>query len=205
MRQLWIRKRAAATALTLSLFLPPAVPAHAQQSLADDPGVAEALHLLDTWMDAAQAYGGIPGASLAVVHDQELVWAKGYGYAHVERQEAATASTMYSICSISKLFTATSVLQLRDQGKLSLDDPVAKHLEWFDIQDTYPEAGPVTIEGLLTHTSGLPREAGSPYWTGPRLPLPYPRPDRREAAVPVDALPDPDLLPVLQPGAHAGG
>ena len=172
MRQLWIRKRAAATALTLSLFLLAAVPAHAQQSLADDPGVAEALHLLDTWMDAAQAYGGIPGASLAVVHDQELVWAKGYGYAHVERQEAATASTMYSICSISKLFTATSVLQLRDQGKLSLDDPVAKHLEWFDIQDTYPEAGPVTIEGLLTHTSGLPREAGSPYWTGPDYPFP---------------------------------
>ena len=61
----------------------------------------------------ARAYGGIPDASLSVVHDQELVWAKGCGYAHVEREEPATASTMYSICSISKLFTAVGVLQLR--------------------------------------------------------------------------------------------
>ena len=153
-------------------MLLPASPLHAKQSLADDPGVAEALHLLDTWMDAAQAYGGIPGASLSVVHDQELVWAKGYGYAHVEREEPATASTMYSICSISKLFTAVGVLQLRDQGKVDLDDPVAKHLDWFDIQDGFPEAGPITVEGLLTHTSGLPRQAKAAYWTGPDYPFP---------------------------------
>ena len=170
MRHPRIRNQFGATALTLLLLSAPA--AHAQQSFADDPGVAEALHLLDIWMDAAQAYGGIPGASLSVVHDQELVWAKGYGYAHLESEAAATPSTMYSICSISKLFTAVGVLQLRDQGKLSLDDAVAKHLDWFNIQDEYPEAGPVDIEGLLTHSSGLPREAGVPYWTGPDYPFP---------------------------------
>ena len=159
-------------AAALALFLLPALPLHAQQSLAEDAGVAEALHLLDTWMDAAQAYGGIPGASLSVVHDQEFIWAKGYGYAHVEAEEPATASTMYSICSISKLFTAVGALQLRDRGKVDLDDPVAKHLDWFQIQDDAPEAGPVTVEGLLTHTSGLPREAGAPYWTGPDYPFP---------------------------------
>ena len=161
-----------AAAAALALFVLPALPLHAQQPLADDPGVADALHLLDTWMDAAQAYGGIPGASLSVVHDQELVWAKGYGYAHVEREEPATPSTMYSICSISKLFTAVGVLQLRDQGKVALDDPAAKHLDWFHIQDDDPAAGPVTVEGLLTHTAGLPREAGAPYWTGPDYPFP---------------------------------
>ena len=159
-------------AAVLALFLLPALPLHAQQSLVDDPGVAEALHLLDTWMDAAQAYGGLPGASLSVVHDQEIVWANGYGYAHVERQEPATPSTMYSICSISKLFTAVGVLQLRDRGKVDLDDPVARHLDWFEIRDDHPEAGPVTVEGVLTHSSGLPREAGAPYWTGPDYPFP---------------------------------
>ena len=174
-------------AAALALFLVSAPSLHAQQSLADDPGVADALHLLDTWMDAAQAYGGLPGASLSVVHDQELVWAKGYGYAHVEREEPATASTMYSICSISKLFTAVGVLQLRDQGKVDLDDPVAKHLEWFRIQDDFPEAGPVTVEGLLTHSSGLPREAGAAYWTGPD----YPFPTHDEI---VAALPDQSML-----------
>ncbi len=159
-----------ALALAFPSLATPAV--GAQQSLADDPGVAEALHLLDVWMDAAQAYGGIPGASLSVVHDQELVWAKGYGHAHVEGGVPATPSTLYSICSISKLFTAVGALQLRDQGKLALNDPVAKHLAWFDIKDDYPESGPVDIEGLLTHTSGLPREAGTPYWTGPDYPFP---------------------------------
>ncbi|WP_420635476.1 serine hydrolase [Candidatus Palauibacter sp.] len=165
-----IHFRAAAAALALLLLS--GVRAEAQETAAQDPGVAEALHLLDVWMDAAQAFGGIPGASLAVVHDQELVWAKGYGYAHVERREPAAPSTMYSICSISKLFTSVGVLQLRDQGKLALDDPVAKHLEWFTIKDVFPEAGPVTIEGLLTHSSGLPREAAAPYWTGPDYPFP---------------------------------
>ena len=169
MRHPRTRNPATAALALLLLFAPPA---HAQQTLADDPGVAEALHLLDIWMDAAQAYGGIPGASLSVVHDQELVWAKGYGYAHVESGELATPSTMYSICSISKLFTAVGALQLRDQGKLALNDPVAKHLDWFNIKDDYAEAGTVDIEGLLTHSSGLPREAGVPYWTGPDYPFP---------------------------------
>ena len=164
------RAHAAAAALALLLLTAPSL--HAQQPLADDPGVAEAVHLLDTWMDAAQAYGGIPGASLAVVHDQELVWAKGFGFAHVEAEEPATPSTMYSVCSISKLFTAVGVLQLRDRGQVDLDDPVAKHLEWFRIRDGFAEAGAVTVEGLLTHTSGLPREAKAPYWTGPDYPFP---------------------------------
>ena len=169
MRHHRIRQHAGVATLALLLSAPPA---EAQQSLADDAEVASALHLLDIWMDAAQAYGGIPGASLSVVHDQELVWAKGYGFAHIESGEPATPSTMYSICSISKLFTAVGVMQLRDQGKLALNDPVANHLDWFNIQDKYPEAGPVDVEGLLTHSSGLPREAGVPYWTGPDYPFP---------------------------------
>ena len=178
------RITAAAAALPLLLLTAPSL--HAQQSLADDPGVAEALHLLDTWMDAAQAYGGIPGASLAVVHDQELLWARGFGFAHVEREEPATPSTMYSICSISKLFTAVGVLQLRDQGQVDLDDPVAKHLEWFRIQDEFAEAGAVSVEGLLTHTSGLPREAKAPYWTGPDYP--FPTHDEIVAALPTQSM-----------------
>ena len=149
-----------------------ALSAKAGAQVADHPRVVEALHLLDVWVDAQQAYGGIPGASLGVVHDQELLFAKGFGYAHVEEQVPATSSTMYSICSISKLFTSIGVMQQRDEGHLRVDDPVGKHLDWFDIEDTYPEAGPVTIEGVLTHSSGLPREADYCYWTGPDYPFP---------------------------------
>ena len=77
----------------------------------------------------------------------------------------AAADTLYSICSVSKLFTSIGVLQLRDQGKLSLEDPVSKHLPWFQMKAA-PEGRPATIRGLLTHSSGLPRESDYPYWSG---------------------------------------
>lgn len=160
----------AALALALCCF---ASTAPAQQAARrDHPRVREAIGLLDVWTDAQVAYQQIPAASIAVVHDQELVWSTGYGYANPETRTPATAETIYSICSISKLFTSVGVMQLRDAGKLRLDDPVGKHLAWFDIRDTYPDAPPVTIEGILTHSSGLPRESDYPYWTGPDFPFP---------------------------------
>ena len=137
------------------------------ESVGDDPRVVDALNLLDVWFDAQQQYGNIPGISAAVVYDQELLWSRGFGYADVERGIEATPKTMYSICSISKLFTSIGVMQLRDLGHLRLDDPVGNHLSWFNIEDTYPDAPPVTIQGLLTHSSGLPRESDYPYWKPP--------------------------------------
>ena len=63
-------------------------------------------------------------------------------------------------------------MQLRDEGMLRLDDALGKQLSWFDIQRTYPEAPEITLRGILTHSSGLPREADFPYWTGPDYPFP---------------------------------
>jgi CubicO group peptidase (beta-lactamase class C family) len=142
------------------------------QSLADDSRVREALHLLDLWIDAQVAYGQIPGASAAVVHDQELVWAKGYGLANREKGIPATPGTVFSICSISKLFTSIGVMQQRDAGRLRLEDPVRLHLPWFQIQEAHAEFGPATVEGLLTHASGLPRESDHPYWSAPDFEFP---------------------------------
>src|SRR5262249_9125051 len=78
---------------------------------------------------------------------------------------AAMPQTIYRIASITKLFTSTAVLQLRDAGKLQLDDPITRHLSWFNIQNRYSDAPPITIRHLLTHTPGLPPEAAFPYWT----------------------------------------
>jgi len=136
-------------------------------TLTDNPRVAQAIELLKVWLEAQRAYDQIPGVSAAVVHDQTLLWSAGYGSSDLAGGLPATATTIYSICSISKLFTSISVMQLRDAGKLRLDDPVAKHLSWYRIKQTAPEAGEATIEGLLTHASGLPREADYPYWTSP--------------------------------------
>ena len=141
-------------------------------ALARDPRVVQALSLLSAWFDAEQAHRRLPGVSLAVVRDQELLYARGFGYAHVETKIPATPQTMYSICSVSKLFTSVAVMQQRDAGKLRLDDPVAKLLPWFSIGGMPEGAPPVTVFGVLTHSSGLPRESDFPYWTGPEYPFP---------------------------------
>ena len=64
-------------------------------------------------------------------------------------------SRLCRIASVTKLFTATAVMQLRDAGRLQLDDPVAKYLPWFTIRTHDADAPPITIRHLLTHTSGL--------------------------------------------------
>jgi len=137
------------------------------ENLADAPRIAATLKIIDVWIDAEVDYKDIPGISVGIVYDQNLIWSNGYGYAHVDKKAAAAPNTIYSICSISKLFTSISIMKLRDEGKLRLDDPVRKHLPWFNIRDKFPDAREVTIRGILTHSSGLPREADYPYWTGP--------------------------------------
>jgi len=134
---------------------------------ADDqapPTTAQALELARRWLEGQAAYEGIPGVSAAIVHDQETLWSGGFGVAGPSGPPA-TADTLYSICSISKLFTSIGVMQLRDAGKLSLEDPVEKHLSWFHMKAA-PEGRLATIQGILTHSSGLPRESDYPYWTG---------------------------------------
>jgi len=113
---------------------------------------------------------GLPGMSIGIVHDQELIWARGFGFSDNEKKSPATAKTIYRMASNTKLFTATAIMQLRDRGKLQLDDPVVKHLPWFRFRNRHPDAPTVTIRHLLTHTSGLPREAAFPYWTDYQFP-----------------------------------
>ncbi|MBV6521883.1 MAG: D-aminopeptidase [Gemmatimonadaceae bacterium] len=158
-----------AVAIAIALLHP--IGAQAQR-LADDPRVAQSLRLVQVWLEAQRAYDHVPGLSFAIVRDQQIVLSGGYGYADVAQRKPATASTIYSICSISKLFTSVATLQLRDAGKLRLDDPVARHLPWFRIKQSFPEREDITVEGLLTHASGLPRESDWPYWTGPDFPFP---------------------------------
>lgn len=93
--------------------------------------------------------GYTPGLAVAIVRGGRIVFAQGYGFANVEANLPATPSSVFPILSISKTLTATAVMQLRDAGKLSLDDKVAKYLPAF------PRATEVTIRQLLSHTSGI--------------------------------------------------
>jgi len=95
----------------------------------------------------------IPGVSLAVVRGGKVLKARGYGFADVERQETVTPETIFKIGSVSKQFLASGILLLAQDGKLSVDDPVSKHLA-----GTPTTWGGITLRHFLTHTSGVIRE-----------------------------------------------
>lgn len=91
----------------------------------------------------------VPGLSLGVVKDGKVVRAKGYGFCNLELNVPASPETMYVLYSLSKQFVAAAAMQLVEQGKLSLDDPVSK---WFpDEPDTWKA---ITVRQILSHTSG---------------------------------------------------
>jgi CubicO group peptidase (beta-lactamase class C family) len=138
--------------------------------LAEHPEVASSTRLFDAWIGSQMAYRGLPGMSVGIVDDHDLIWAKGFGYSDVEKKIPATPHTIYRVASVTKLVTATAIMQLRDAGKLHLDDPIATYLPWFTIRQRFPEAPAITIRHLLTHTSGLPRDAAFPYWMDNNFP-----------------------------------
>lgn len=158
------RRFAVTGVVVLMLSLGGPAPATAG-GLADDPRVRATLAGTAMWLDYQAVHREAPGMSVAIVRDQEVLWSSGFGLADVEHGIRATPATRYSICSISKVFTATAIMQLRDAGKLRLVDGVGDLLPWFGPLRADPDGGPVTVLGLLTHTSGLPKDLDRPYWS----------------------------------------
>jgi len=140
--------------------------------LGEDPRVVDAVTLWSEWMRYDASIQRVPAVSWGVVHDQELVASGAFGLANPETGLKATPDTRYSICSISKLFTSIALMQQREAGRVRLDAPVADYLEWFDIEDVHADDEPITVRGILTHSSGLPRESDFPYWTDADYPFP---------------------------------
>lgn len=104
----------------------------------------------DDVMRAAMAGQKIPGASLAVIRNGKIVKTAGYGLANVELGVKATPKTVYQIQSMTKSFTAAGILMLVEEGKVGLDDPIARYVD--GAPETWKD---VTIRRLLTHTSGI--------------------------------------------------
>jgi CubicO group peptidase (beta-lactamase class C family) len=138
-----------------------AYPASADE-LANDARVNDAIHLLDQWLEARQAYEQIPGFSVSVVYDQELLWAKGYGKANIESNARATESTVYSICSITKLFTSVAVMRAMDEADVDLDTPIRDLLPWFAASRERSKNRQITVFDLLTHSAGYKLDIGRP-------------------------------------------
>jgi len=134
------------------------------------PDTDAAVTLLRTWITEKMSCDGVPGLAAGVVADGRLVWAEGFGYADLEKKIPMTPRTLTRIASITKTFTATAIMQLQEERRLRIDDPVETYLPWFHLHSAWPAEPPVTIRQLLTHTSGLPGEAAFPYWSDHHFP-----------------------------------
>ncbi|WP_376696785.1 serine hydrolase [Wenzhouxiangella sp. EGI_FJ10305] len=114
---------------------------------------------IDTIVERAMDTFGSPAVTVSVVHDGELVYAKGHGILERGDETSADADTLFQIGSVSKAFTAAALALLADDGKLTFDDRVIDHLPEFRMHDPYVTRE-FRIRDLLTHRSGLPLGAG---------------------------------------------
>ena len=113
----------------------------------------------DDFIRAQMKSQNIPGLALAVVKNGEIIKTAGYGLANINQKIPVSPETVFHIGSIGKQFVATGIMLLVQEGRLGLDDPISKHLE--GIPATW---NAITIRHLLSHTSGIIRDA--PGWDG---------------------------------------
>jgi CubicO group peptidase (beta-lactamase class C family) len=137
----WIHRTALGAAACAAMHSPLA---------AQRPDRARIEALTDSVVAAALATGQVAGMSVAVVRDRDTLVLKGYGRADLEFDVPTPPDAIYEIGSLTKQFTATAILQLAEQGRLSLDDDLSKHLPDYPLQGRR-----VTIRRLLDHTSGI--------------------------------------------------
>lgn len=113
----------------------------------------------------------LPGAAVAIVRDQELAWSEGFGLADITAKRPMDPNALFGVASINKTFTAAAIVQLRDEGKLSLDDPLANFIPEFKaVTCRYGRIEDVTLRRLLTHLSGLVGESPTPHWRSANFP-----------------------------------
>jgi CubicO group peptidase (beta-lactamase class C family) len=142
------------------LVLPLLLGAVAAQSVS----VERVIVQLEPEIRRAMDEGHIPSATVALVAGERIVWTGAYGYSNVRAQVRAKPDTVYLIGSTFKAIATVALLQLMEQGKFRLDDPVSQSLSEFKIRNEDPNQ-PVTFRHLLTHTSGMPADFGPfPLW-----------------------------------------
>src|ERR1700733_481631 len=130
--------------------------AMAQSAIAARKDYTNVVEALRPFIQQQMAEKELPGLSIAIINDQQIVWAEGFGMADPKSKTPATAETEYRIGSISKLFTEIAPMQLVERGELNLDAPVTDYLP--DFHPRNPFGTPITLRQLMSHRSGLLRE-----------------------------------------------
>jgi len=110
-----------------------------------------------SWMiEQEMGNADVTGLSIALVDDQQVVWSQGFGYADQQAKIKATPDTLYHLGSIAKVFTAAAAMQLAEQGKLDIDQPLQKYLPEFSIKSRFGSTQGITPRNIMDHHSGLP-------------------------------------------------
>lgn len=142
----------------LRTFVAPAQQAPARAPLEVlDPDYAPALAALAARLEPMLAELHLPGFALAIVKDDRVIFARGFGFADLEAHKSVTPATLFAIGSTTKAFTATLVGMLADERKLAFDDPVTKALPWFTLPIQARAGEVVTLRDLLSHRTGFVR------------------------------------------------
>lgn len=113
-----------------------------------------ATQQIDSYLSSLIDTAGIPGIAIALTNGQDVIYAKGFGFANIQAKEKLTPSHFFHVASISKTFTATAVMQLAEQGKLDINRPLIHYLPYLKMKD--PRYRKITIKQMLNHTSGIP-------------------------------------------------
>lgn len=150
------RRRTIANLISFHLLAVSMAAAEAQD-VPPDAHYAEAVAVLSEFIEHEVADKGLPALSIALVDDQKIIWAQGFGFSDRDRTIPATSETIYRVGSISKLFTDIAAMQLVERGTLDLDAPVDRYVPGFRPENPF-DASPVTLRRLMSHRSGLVRE-----------------------------------------------
>lgn len=110
---------------------------------------------IDTFVKKQLDSSKIPGVSIVVVKDKDVIYEKGFGYSNIKTNEKVTSQTLFELGSTSKAFTALAILRLEKEGLIELKDPVDKYIPWLKFKYN-GQVVTVTLEQLINHTTGIP-------------------------------------------------
>ncbi|MEN8187347.1 MAG: serine hydrolase [Bacteroidota bacterium] len=121
------------------------------------------LNILDKYYQKSLDEWHIPGMAIAITTGDSIIFSKGYGYANIAKKTKVDGNTLFAIASNSKAFTATSIGQLVEEGKLNYSDKAIDHLPYYKLYDDYTTQNE-TIEDLMSHRNGLFTFSGDLLW-----------------------------------------
>lgn len=125
-----------------------------------DTLAGEAENQINSIVEQGMSKGHIPGLMLVIVEENEIVMKQGFGFSDLSRGKEVTSNTLFEIGSLTKSFTGLAIIKLKQEGQISLDQPITEYLPWMDFfyKDENGErvSANITVGDLLFHTSGIP-------------------------------------------------